>query len=205
LELVRTDRPVDLARVAQAGGVGLTELKRLNAGLKRGQTAPGGPSNLLVPVGAGKQVSAKLASARVLPAGAQLGPVSRSALAARSARESAAPARPAYGEGRVRVVKGGESLRSIASAQGIDPQDLADFNGMLVREPLLPGQSLRLPGADGGSLVTHRVRKGDSLAAIARRYGVTIGDIRRWNETAANDLRTGSLIRIYRRSGESAS
>jgi membrane-bound lytic murein transglycosylase D len=103
------------------------------------------------------------------------------------------------------VVKGGESLRSIASAQGIDPQDLADFNGMLVREPLLPGQSLRLPGADGGSLVTHRVRKGDSLAAIARRYGVTIGDIRRWNETAANDLRTGSLIRIYRRSGESAS
>lgn len=205
LELVRTDRPVDLARVAQASGVGLTELKRLNPGLKRGQTAPGGPSNLLVPAGAGKQVSAKLASARVLPAAAQAGRLSAPALAATSARRSAAPARPAYGEGKVHAVKGGESLRSIASAQGMDPQDLADFNGMLVSEPLLPGQSLRLPGAAGGSLVTHRVRKGDSLAAIARRYGVTVRDIKRWNEIAANDLRAGSLIRIYRRSGETAS
>jgi membrane-bound lytic murein transglycosylase D len=103
------------------------------------------------------------------------------------------------------VVRAGESLGSVASAQGIDPQDLADFNGMQVREPLLPGQSLRIPGAASGSLVTHRVRKGDSLAAIARRYGVTIDEIRRWNAIASNDLRTGALIRIYRSSGESAS
>jgi len=205
LELVRTERPVDLARVAQASGVGLTELKRLNPGLKLGQTAPGGPGNVLVPVGAGGQVSAKLASARVLPAAAQAGSVSRVAVSVRPARPSGAPASAAFGEGRIHVVRAGESLGSVARAQGIDPQDLADFNGMQMREPLLPGQSLRIPGAASGSLVTHRVRKGDSLAAIARRYGVTVGDIKRWNKIAANDLRAGALIRIYRSSGESAS
>ena len=177
LELVRTERPVDLVRVAQASGVGLMELKRLNPGLKRGQTAPGGPSHLLVPAGAGKQVSAKLASVRVLPAAAQAGRLGRPALAATPAGRFGAAARPGYGDGRVHVVKGGESLRSVASAQGIDPDDLAEFNGMQIGDPLLPGQSLRLPGAAGGNPITHRVRKGDSLAAIARRYGVTVGDI----------------------------
>ncbi len=205
LELVRSERPVDLARVAQASGLGLTELQRLNPGLKRGQTVPGVPTNLLVPAGTGRQVSASLASVRVLPAAAHAGSAARPALVARQAGPSPAPASVAYGEGKVHIVKGGESLRSIAKAQGIDAQELADFNGIEVREPLLPGQSLRLPGGSGASLVTHRVRKGDSLAAIARRYGVTIVQIKRWNEIAANDLKTGDLIRIYRHSGESAS
>jgi membrane-bound lytic murein transglycosylase D len=123
---------------------------------------------------------------------------------------SVAPERPRLpsGEGRVHMVKSGESLRSVARAQGIDVADLADYNAMQTGEPLLPGQSLRVPGAGSGTreaeMVTHRVQKGDSLGGIARRYGVTVNDLRRWNPSGASALRNGGVIRIYRRGGESA-
>lgn len=199
LEVVRTDRPVDLARVAMASGLGLGELKRLNPALKRDQTSPEGPTHLLVPAGAANRVTATLGSARVMPT---------ATLPERPAASSVLPERPslaAVGEGRVHVVKSGENLRAVARAAGVDPVALADFNAMQPNEPLLPGQTLRIPGGDSATdVVAHRVQKGDSLGAIARRYGVTVGDLRRWNPVATNSLRSGEIIRIYRRGGESA-
>jgi membrane-bound lytic murein transglycosylase D len=100
-------------------------------------------------------------------------------------------------EGRPHVVKGGETLVSVARAHGMEPRTLAEFNGMLVSEPLLPGQTLRIPGnATSASVLTHRVARGDSLDTIARRYGVTVRDIKRWNRVAANEVKVGDLIRI---------
>lgn len=203
LEVVRTNRPVDLARVSAASGVALFQLQQLNPGLKRGQTAPGGASSLLVPAGTGGRVTASLGSAQVMPA-------STLTAMARVPAMPVAPERPRLplGEGRIHVVKSGESLRSIARAQGMDAADLADYNAMQTGEPLLPGQSLRIPGAGSGTgaaeMVTHRVQKGDSLGGIARRYGVTVNDLRRWNPSGANALRSGGVIRIYRRGSESA-
>ncbi len=199
-ELVHTDRPVDLARVAAASGVQLSDIKRLNPGLTRGQTAPQGPSQLLVPAGAGRKVSAELASARVVPYTSSTRPAVAAAEPARR-RVRLMPNETAS----VHLVKAGESLRSVAAARGMNPQTLAEFNGMESGDPLLPGQSLRIPIASGSEMVTHLVRKGDSLSTIARRYGVTISDLKSWNESANNGLRTGSIIRIYRRDAASAS
>jgi membrane-bound lytic murein transglycosylase D len=107
--------------------------------------------------------------------------------------------------GRPYVVKAGDTLGSVARTQKIAPSDLADFNGLEPGEALLPGQNLRIPTASGGEdLVTHRVQKGDSLDAIARRYGVSVTDLLRWNPVAATEFRRGNLIRIYRRGAESA-
>jgi membrane-bound lytic murein transglycosylase D len=200
LELVTTRGPVDLGRVAQASGVTVAELQRLNPGLKRGQTAPDGPGRLLVPAGHGKQITAKLASAQVLPAvppATALSPT-RTYTAGRSLP---ATRLPVSGEGQAYLVKAGESLGSIARAQGLEPQTLADFNGMLVREPLLAGQTLRIPGGSAGPVTTHRVQRGDSLDTLARRYGVTVGDIKRWNQLGTKEVRAGEVIRIYRRAG----
>ena len=205
LEVVRTDRPVDLARVAAASGVRLFELQQLNPGLKRGQTAPWGASSLLVPIGAGGRVTASLGRAQVTPASTLTAMASATAPAATLAPERA---RLPLGEGRVHVVKSGESLRSIARTQGIDVAGLADYNVMQTDEPLLPGQTLRIPDAGSATnetgMVTHRVKKGDSLGGIARRYGVTVNDLRRWNPGGTSALRNGGVIRIYRRGGESA-
>jgi membrane-bound lytic murein transglycosylase D len=199
IELVRTQGPVDFSRVAQASGVSIAELQRLNPGLKQGRTAPDGPGRLLVPAGYGKQITTKLAAAQVLPAvptAATSSPLQRGTLS----QPGTSPARLAMaGEGRAHVVRAGESIASIASAQGIEPQTLADFNGMLPRETLLPGQTLRIPGsASAAPVLTHRVAKGDSLATIARRYGVTVGEIKRWNQLAATELRAGDLLQIRR-------
>lgn len=199
LELVRTRGPVDLARVAQASGVTLTELQRLNPGLKQGQTAPDGPGRLLVPAGYGKQITAKLASAQVLPA---VPPAATPVPADRRTGTRETGARLVSGEGRMYLVKAGESLGSIARNQGMEAQTLADFNGMLVREPLLPGQTLRIPGSASPSpVMTYRVAKGDSLDTIARRYGVAVRDLKRWNQLAGNEVKAGEVIRIYKGAG----
>ncbi len=201
LELVRTQGQLDLARVAQASGVTIAELQRLNPGLKQGQTAPYGPGRLLVPAGYGKQITAKLASAQVLPA---VPPAAASAPALeRSVADRRTPTRPlpVSVERQVYLVKAGDDLGSIARAQGIEAQTLADFNGLLAREPLLPGQTLRVPGGSAGPVLTHRVRKGDSLGTIALRYGVTVGELKRWNPLAANEVKAGEVIRIYKRAG----
>ena len=195
LELVRTQGSVDLARVAQASGVSIAELRRLNPGLKQGRTAPYGPGRMLVPAGSGKQITSRLASAQVLPAVPAATPPTARSASALAGRGS--PSARTSGEGRPHVVKGGESLASIARSHGMEPRTLADFNGMLASEPLLPGQTLRIPGdASSTAVLTHRVARGDSLDAIARRYGVTVRDIKRWNRFAANEVKIGDLIRI---------
>ena len=155
-----------------------------------------------MPAGYGKQITAKLASAEVLPA---VPPAATTAPAlGRPVASRSTPTRPlpVSGEGQVYLVKAGEDLGSIARAQGIEAQTLADFNGMLAREPLLPGQTLRVPGGSAaGPVLTHRVKKGDSLGTIALRYGVTVRELKRWNPLAANEVRAGETIRIYKRAG----
>jgi murein DD-endopeptidase MepM/ murein hydrolase activator NlpD len=46
------------------------------------------------------------------------------------------------------------------------------------------------------SALDHTVRKGETLFAIARRYGVTVTDLRRWNGLADNGIRTGQVLRV---------
>jgi membrane-bound lytic murein transglycosylase D len=209
LEVVRTDRPVDLARVAQASGVGLAQLQTLNAGLKRGQTSPEGPGHLVVPAGTGTRVTAALPQSRIVA------PMTFAA-----ALQAATPPRTVTPEATTPtlttayVVKGGDTLASVARARKVDLKELAAANAMQTREPLLPGQTLRIPGTDvapvGGdmtaaNLVTHQVHRGDSLRGIARRYHVSVDDLMRWNPVAANALHHGGVIRIYRRAPAFAS
>ena len=51
---------------------------------------------------------------------------------------------------------------------------------------------------------TYRVRSGDYLGKIARKYGVRVSDIKRWNGLRSNNLRIGQNLKIYAR-GSSAS
>ena len=203
LEVVRTDRPVELSRVAALSGVGIVQLRTLNPGLKRGQTSPLGPGQLVVPAGTGARVTAALPQARVVAA---------EPLAAAPAPARPAESAPARTDALTTyVVKGGETLTSIARARKIGVAELAEANAMQARDPVLPGQTLRIPAVaalgarDGGTLVTYQVRKGDSLSTIARRYDVSISDLMRWNPLAANELRHGGVIRLYRRAPEFAS
>ena len=139
LEVVRTYRPVDLVRVAQVTGIGIEQLKTLNAGLKRGQTAPQGPGRLVVPAGTGPRVSAALPESKVLAASPSAG---------------MNPVTSTNTDWTLYVVKGGDTLASVARNRKIDLKELAEANALQPRDPLLPGQSLRVPGPGRASAST---------------------------------------------------
>lgn len=47
--------------------------------------------------------------------------------------------------------------------------------------------------------ISYRVKSGDYLGKISRRYGVRVSDIKRWNGLRSNDLRIGQRLTIYPR------
>ncbi len=53
--------------------------------------------------------------------------------------------------------------------------------------------------------VRYRVRRGDYLGKIARKYGVRVSQIKRWNGLRSNNLRIGQRLTIYPRNPVNAS
>lgn len=53
--------------------------------------------------------------------------------------------------------------------------------------------------------IRYRVRSGDYLGKIARRYGVSVSKIKRWNNLRSNNLRIGQRLTIYPRRAPSSS
>lgn len=45
--------------------------------------------------------------------------------------------------------------------------------------------------------IRYRVRSGDYLGRIARRYGVRVSQIKRWNGLRSNNIRVGQRLTIY--------
>ena len=85
-------------------------------------------------------------------------------------------------------VRRGETLSGIAGRYGISPARLASLNGLSKRNLIRIGQLLRLPGGVGAATAsassaprkakttkTYVVRRGDNLAIIAKRTGITQG------------------------------
>ena len=60
---------------------------------------------------------------------------------------------------------------------------------------------------DGGSRIYHKVRKGQTLSSIAKRYGVTVSQIKDWNNMSAKTktVKTGRTLIIYKSAAASAS
>ncbi len=55
---------------------------------------------------------------------------------------------------------------------------------------------------DNVPMATHRVKRGESLGTIARRHGVTVQDLRAWNNIKGNTIIAGQNLRLAKKSGE---
>jgi len=178
---VETDGQIDVALAADLGGLAIETLYELNPGINRWATDPDGPHRLLVPV-------------------ADAGPIGE-ALAALEATE------------RVRwtrhEISRGETLGQIAERYETTPDVLRQING-LAGTLIRAGDHLMIPhasagaGAYSGSLeartarqqsrerdgtrVDYRVRSGDSLWSISRRYSVGTAELASWNAMAPGDV-----------------
>ena len=47
--------------------------------------------------------------------------------------------------------------------------------------------------------LTHKVKSGEYLGKIARKYNVRVSDIKRWNGLRSNDIHVGQRLTIYRK------
>ena len=111
---------------------------------------------------------------------------------------SEAPKRVA--QSRTHRVRSGESLYTIGKRYGVSVDRIKAANG-LRRNTIRVGQELVIPARSSGSAAAsegkvHRVRSGDTLSEIARRYGTTVSKLRSANGLTSNRLHIGQELRI---------
>lgn len=97
-------------------------------------------------------------------------------------------------------VKRGDNLTEIARRYGVSVNDIRRWND-LRSDNIHSGQRLTIHGGGGErssapSVVSYKVRRGDTLAEIAKRYGVSIKDLKSWNKLRSDVIRPGQKLKI---------
>ena len=195
--LVETGSQVDLGVVAKLVDLPIDDLHLINPGYRRWATDPNGPHELLVPADKKDDLIEGLSN---LPEEQRI-------------------------KWQHHAVKRGETLSEIGRRYGLSVETLRTANNL--RSNLLRvGQDLLIPIssrpltvaavrtnykssasiAQRGRPVVHRVRRGDTLSGIARRYNVMVRQLTKWNFISADDiLRLGQKLKIWPKGAPTAS
>jgi membrane-bound lytic murein transglycosylase D len=199
LETVEVPPAVDLRRVAEWAGVSVDEIQQLNPELRRWTTPIRGTDYpLTVPQGTAGIIKEKLAAAT---------PGTLNAL-------------------QWHTVKRGETLATVARKLGVSRTDLAEANYLKPASRVAIGQRLLIPrmpsaavlarAASGASpqtavadatpavfedkpteeRVVHRVKSGDTLFGLAKKYATTVQHLKTLNRLAGNTLKVGMRLII---------
>lgn len=100
------------------------------------------------------------------------------------------------GETNTYIVKGGDTLYSIARQFNTTINELMSLNN-LTSSVLSVGQTLRIPTTESNNnYIEYVVKSGDSLYVIANKYGTTVNEIKSANNLTSNLLSIGQVLRI---------
>ncbi len=193
---VETDSQVDLGVIARLTGMEVDHLHFINPGYTRWATDPNGPHHVLVPV---DKKDALLAGLSNLPEKERV-------------------------QWLHHEVRRGETVYSIARRYQLTVEAVKASNKMSTT--LRVGQDLLLPisamakftppaapgtakpvraAAKIGQPVIHKVRSGETLTSIARRYNVMVHQLAEWNVMQPNEiLRLGRKLKIWINDGPQA-
>jgi membrane-bound lytic murein transglycosylase D len=202
-ELVKVDKSLSIAAVAKSLSIDTALLRDLNPELRLGVTPPR-EHPLRVPAGSGSVLLASMRTLRSEPAGAAAAPA--------VTRASATSSKTV----RYRVRRG-DTLGGIARRHGTSQQAIARASNLRSVHRLKIGQTLQIPRSGSPTLtrasaktearpkrasaVRYRVRRGDTLGGIARRFKVSQSSIARAsNLRSRNSLKVGQVLQIPRRS-----
>ncbi|MGV8927663.1 MAG: murein transglycosylase D [Ewingella sp.] len=184
LARVEVGQQMQLTQAAEMAGMSLTKLKSFNTGYKKNVTAPNGPHYIVLPKAHAAQLKDSLADGDIAA-------VQKTQLASNTPSGA-----KAY------KVRSGDSLSGIAARLNVKTRDLQRWNNLRSASALKVGQTLQVAdnsvsavSSNRGS-ITYQVRKGDSLSSIAKRHGVNIKDVMRWN-AGADNLQPGNKLTLY--------
>ena len=115
------------------------------------------------------------------------------------------------------IVQQGDTFWDLARRHKVGVRQLAKWNSMAPRDPLVPGQKIIIWSRTGKTVshndvdnlvippkrnvtkrIGYRVRNGDSLARIAQKFRVSIAQLRRWNKLPKGKyLQPGQRLTLF--------
>jgi membrane-bound lytic murein transglycosylase D len=188
---VEADSQVDLGVIARLTGMEVDDLHFINPGYIRRATDPNGPHHILVPVDKKDAVVSGLSE---MPETQRV-------------------------QWQHHEVRRGDTLYDIARRYRLTVEAIKTANNLRSNQ-LHIGQSLMLPistsaystgvksvraAVQSGEPIIHRVRRGETLSSIARRYNVLVRQLAEWNLMSPDDvLQLGRKLKIWNGDGPQA-
>ncbi|MHC8339055.1 transglycosylase SLT domain-containing protein [Pseudomonas sp. HLT2-19-2] len=205
-QVVEINQRMDLSKVAAVANIDEDELFQLNPAFKQ-RTTIDGPQHLLVPTSKAQLLTASLSTMRPeeLISKKPLKPVFEGA-----DDSEIASLKRAY------RVKRGDNLGTIAKANKVDIKDLQRWN-KLTGKNLKVGQTLVMQDTtkrSSGRVNTvvaansksdskkqqqqtqYKVKQGDSLYMVAKRFNVEMQHLKRWNPRVGQALKPGQMLTV---------
>jgi membrane-bound lytic murein transglycosylase D len=193
-ERVTVPDALDLRLIAEWTGVSVDEIRDLNPELRRA-TTPVGKHELKVPVGTAAAVEARLAEADP----------------------------GVFVKFNTYTVKSGDTLAAIARRFKVKTADLAQSNQLRTTAQLREGQTLMIPRDPvataalttqphpappaaapsaskpvAGTVMTYRVKSGDTLTSIARQFDTTVQSLKQLNQLSTDVIVVGAKLTVRR-------
>ncbi len=211
-QVVEINQRMDLSKVAAVANIDEDELFQLNPAFKQ-RTTIDGPQHLLVPTSKAQLLTASLQTMRPEEL---ISPRSLKPVFEGSDPSEVAQLKRAY------RVKRGDNLGSIAKANKVEVKDLQRWN-KLTGKNLKVGQTLVMQDAtkrsptrksgrvntviasnsktkskdDSAQQTQYKVKRGDTLYVVAKRFNVEMQHLKRWNPGAGKALKPGQMLTVY--------
>ena len=102
------------------------------------------------------------------------------------------------------TVKEGDNLTQIADKYGVSVADLKQWND-LESDVIYEGQVLKLYSDSKKTeskdkktkAKTYTVKSGDNLTSIADKFGVTVSNLKEWNDLDSDVIQEGQVLKLY--------
>jgi membrane-bound lytic murein transglycosylase D len=184
LKAISVPSPVKLSEISKRSGISVSILKKYNPNIKKSMTPPGAKTyKFWVPIQHEKKMMASLASLSTKKI--------KGLRYSRTASKSS-----------VHKVRRGESLSTIASKYRITVRTLK-ANNKLRSNRIYAGQRLKIYSKKvaASSYKRHRVRRGENLSSIAKKFGTSVSKLKKINRIRRTTIYAGQLIKVkeYRR------
>ncbi len=95
------------------------------------------------------------------------------------------------------TVESGETLFGIAEQYNVSVADIKQWNNMS-GNTLSVGQTLTIRSQQtSASAKTHTVQPKETLYSIAKKYNVSIAELKQWNNIQSENISVGTELRVY--------